>query len=400
MSDQEHPAITRFRDYLRVNTMQPNPDYQKCMDFLSAQATDLGLLYQIVESAPGKPNIFITVKGTEPSLPSILLNSHTDVVPVFREKWSVDPFEAVKRDDGYILARGAQDMKCVGWSYFEAIRVLLSEGWKPKRTVHMSFVADEEIGGQLGMKLLVNKQEFKDLNVGFALDEGIASPKDTIRVFYGERAPWWVKVVSTGQTGHGSQLIIEDNATLKLMKVVNKFLEYRADQEHKLIHGIDGRKVELGDVNTINLTMLNAGVQFNVVPQEAWAGFDVRVSPRTDIQQFKQMLIDMAESEPGVKLEFVTFFGSNKLTAIDDGNKWWEAVTNVAKQHNITLEPEIFPAATDSRYLREIGIPAFGISYLKNVPILLHDHDERIHQDEFLEGIPFYTDLIKQLAEL
>jgi aminoacylase len=50
--------------------------------------------------------------------------------------------------------------------------------------------------------------------------------------------------------------------------------------------------------------------------------------------------------------------------------------------------------------LREIGIPAFGISYLKNVPVLLHDHDERIHQDEFLEGIPFYTSLIEQLAEL
>ncbi|KAH8548841.1 hypothetical protein BGW37DRAFT_505277 [Umbelopsis sp. PMI_123] len=400
MAQQEHPAVTRFREYLRINTMQPKPDYKKCVEFLAAQATELGLSHKVVESAPGILNIFITVQGTDPSLSSILLNSHTDVVPVFPEKWSCDPFEAIKRDDGYILARGAQDMKCVGWSYFEAIRVLLAKGWKPKRTVHMSFVADEEIGGQLGMKLLVKMQEFKDLNVGFALDEGIANEKDTIRVFYGERAPWWVKVVSIGQTGHGSQLIIEDNATLKLMKVINKFLDYRADQEHKLIHGIDGRKVELGDVNTINLTMLNAGVQFNVVPQDAWAGFDVRVSPKTDINEFKNMLIDMAESEPGVKLEFVTFFGSNKLTPIDDGNQWWETVTKVAKQHNITLEPEIFPAATDSRYLREIGIPAFGISYLKNVPVLLHDHDERIHQDEFLEGIPFYTSLIEQLAEL
>ena len=34
---------------------------------------------------------------------------------------------------------------------------------------------DEEIGGQLGMKLLVDMKEFKDLNVGFALDEGIVS---------------------------------------------------------------------------------------------------------------------------------------------------------------------------------------------------------------------------------
>ena len=36
-------------------------------------------------------------------------------------------------------------------------------------------IVEEEIGGQLGMKLLVNTQEFKDLNVGFALDEGIVS---------------------------------------------------------------------------------------------------------------------------------------------------------------------------------------------------------------------------------
>jgi hypothetical protein len=41
------------------------------------------------------------------------------------------------------------------------------------------------------------------------------------------------------------------------MRVVNKFLAYRAEQEHKLIHGVDGKKFELGDVNTVNLTMLN-----------------------------------------------------------------------------------------------------------------------------------------------
>jgi hypothetical protein len=44
------------------------------------------------------------------------------------------------------------------------------------------------------------------------------------------------------------------------MKVINKFMDYRADQEYKLIHGIDGRKVELGDVNTVNLTMLNVSI--------------------------------------------------------------------------------------------------------------------------------------------
>ncbi|RHZ71213.1 hypothetical protein Glove_261g28 [Diversispora epigaea] len=67
---------------------------------------------------------------------------------------------------------------------------------------------------------------------------------------------------------------------------------------------------------------------------------------------------------------------------------------------NISIEPEIFPAATDSRYLRKLGIPALGISYLKNTPILLHDHDERINENLFLEGIEFYTDLIFHLANI
>lgn len=33
-------------------------------------------------------------------------------------------------------------------------------------------------------------QEWKDLNVGFALDEGLASPTEEFTVFYGERMPW------------------------------------------------------------------------------------------------------------------------------------------------------------------------------------------------------------------
>jgi aminoacylase len=41
-----------------------------------------------------------------------------------------------------------------------------------KRTIHLTFVPDEEIGGHDGMALFCTTQEFKDLNAGFALDEG------------------------------------------------------------------------------------------------------------------------------------------------------------------------------------------------------------------------------------
>lgn len=52
------------------------------------------------------------------------------------------------------------------------------------------FVVDEEIGGVDGMKKFVTTEYFKDLNVGFALDEGYASSTSTILIFNAERNIW------------------------------------------------------------------------------------------------------------------------------------------------------------------------------------------------------------------
>lgn len=51
-------------------------------------------------------------------------------------------------------------------------------------------VLDEEIGGTEGMEAFVKSNEFKELNVGFALDEGGPTLEDTFRLFYGERNRW------------------------------------------------------------------------------------------------------------------------------------------------------------------------------------------------------------------
>lgn len=92
--------------------------------------------------------------------------------------------------EGRIFARGAQDMKCVGMQYLAAIRALKKDGVQFKRTIHVCFVPDEEIGGILGMKPFVKSEAFRALNIGFALDEGIASPTDEYPIYYGERSIW------------------------------------------------------------------------------------------------------------------------------------------------------------------------------------------------------------------
>ena len=61
-----------------------------------------------------------------------------------------------------------------------------------------SFIADEELGGHEGMELYVVSKEFKDLNIGLALDEGLASEDNTLPLFYGERCSFWVQFKCNG----------------------------------------------------------------------------------------------------------------------------------------------------------------------------------------------------------
>lgn len=69
--------------------------------------------------------------------------------------------------------------------------------------------------------------------------------------------------------------------------------------------------------------------------------------------------------------------GKPVLTAIDSSNPWWALLEEAVGKANGKLgKPEIFPAATDSRYFRLVGLPAIGFSPMANTPILLHDHNE------------------------
>ena len=68
-----------FQSYLRIRTDHPTPDYGAVTKFLLSQAESLGLEYYCTECSPGKPVVVLTWPGTRPHIPSVLLNSHTDV---------------------------------------------------------------------------------------------------------------------------------------------------------------------------------------------------------------------------------------------------------------------------------------------------------------------------------
>ncbi|KAL2893194.1 Aminoacylase-1, partial [Bienertia sinuspersici] len=282
--------IRRFQTYLRFKTAHPNPNYTAPVSFLISEAESIGLHTRTLEFVPGKPVLIVSWPGSRPELPSILLNSHLDSVPAEPDKWTHPPFGGVHSSDGKIFGRGAQDDKCIGLQYLEAIRNLRRQAlFEPTRTVHLSYVPDEEIGGFDGAAKFAESKEFEELNVGFVMDEGQASPIDEFRVFYADRSPWRVTIKATGPPGHGSRMF-DHSAMENLLISFETITKFRDSQFDLVKRGL----AAYGEVISVNPVFLDAGISIpsshshefamNMQPSEAHAGFDVRLSPTVDPQ--------------------------------------------------------------------------------------------------------------------
>lgn len=394
---ENNEEIEILREYLRIPSVHPNIDYEPCVEFLKRQAKSLDLTVTVHHPANDKnPVVVMTWIGSEPNLPSIILNSHMDVVPVFPEKWKHPPFGAEMDDDGKIFARGSQDMKSVGIQYLAAIRALKRDGVQQlKRTIHITFVPDEEVGGGVGMLPFVQSNEFKALNVGFSLDEGIASTSEEFIVFYAERSIWEIEFICNGQSGHGS-LLLKGTPGEKIHYIIDKFAQFRKQESAKLDND---PKLKIGDVTTVNLTMLSGGVQANVVPPTLIATFDIRVANDVNFEEFEKTIERWCQEAGGdIEMKYIWKNPKAPATATNESNPYWVAFKSVVDEMNLKISTQVFPAATDSRFFRLVNIPALGFSPLNNTPVLLHDHDEYIQADTFLTGIEIYKKIIPKIA--
>ncbi|KAG6465045.1 hypothetical protein O3G_MSEX014903 [Manduca sexta] len=249
--------------------------------------------------------------------------------PFAYEHWTHPPFAAHVSEDGFIYARGTQDMKGIGMMNLEAVRNLKNAGVRLKRTVHISFVPDEEIGGQEGMRVFSESEEFKKLNIGFGTDESIPNPGPNVLItFHGERTSRQIKITARSNPGHGA-LLGEDTAGEKLYYIIDKFMKLRAEEKRKL----DERNLWFGDVTTINLTQLEGGVQVNVLPESLSASFDIRIATDVDHDEFEEMILRWCkEAGQDVTLEYLVKNPQVNNTKIDDSNLFWVAIKKAANE--------------------------------------------------------------------
>ncbi|CAL9193839.1 uncharacterized protein LOC103989500 [Musa acuminata AAA Group] len=409
LTAQEEEQIERFQRYLRIRTAHPDPDYAAAAAFLLEEARSIGLHALAIEFVPGKPLLLISWPGSDPSLPSLLLNSHIDSVPAEPSRWIHPPFAAIRDAGGRIFARGAQDDKSIAVQYLEALRNLKAAGFVPARSVHISLVPDEEIGGADGAARFVASEQFRALNVGFVLDEGQASPTDEFRVFYADRSPWSLIVRAVGAPGHGSRMF-DGGAMENLMDCVEAIARFRESQFDQVKSGSKAAS-EVISVNPVYMkagTPSPTGFVMNMQPSEAEVGFDVRLPPTTDLSVLKRRIDE--EWAPNIKNMTYQLIqkgpirdnkGRPLATPTDESNPWWSAFKQAVLASGGKLaKPEILSSTTDARFMRQMGIPALGFSPMANTPILLHDHNEFLMDSVFLKGIKVYEHVISALSSL
>lgn len=123
--------------------------------------------------------LLYTWEGSDTSLKPLLLMAHQDVVPVFEgsvRDWRYPPFSGhVDEDRQVIWGRGSLDAKSWMIASMSAIDTLAAAGWKPQRTILLSFGFDEESGGIYGARHLAKfiERRYGRDSIAMLLDEGL-----------------------------------------------------------------------------------------------------------------------------------------------------------------------------------------------------------------------------------
>lgn len=156
------------------------------------------------ERVPGgrRPSFVVTIPG-ESDDRAFWIMSHLDIVPPGEGGlWNSDPYEVQVKDDR-IVGRGVEDnQQGLVCSVFAA-RALLKNGVKPRNTVKLLFVADEENGSAYGIKYLLDHEDLFSRDDYFLVPDGGDPEGRTIEI--AEKSTLWLKFRVLGRQCHASR---------------------------------------------------------------------------------------------------------------------------------------------------------------------------------------------------
>lgn len=415
------PEVKLLQDYARIDTSETTGDELAGARFLARHFAAAGIPYRIETVGAKKANLYAWLDGKDRH--PLVLHNHLDVSAVDPKEWFSPPFEA-RIDGPWIYGRGVFDMKSIAISQMLAMIDLKKSGVPLKHSVLFLATSSEERGSRLGVRRIMQLHPETVRNFWAVLTEGgvvEARSREEIKfwgtevaqrrfadltVCSGDREPLELlrkTLQEIGPTETDLRLTPEAAATLAAYGPTRD----RQDLRDLIIHP----EKAMGDVAAYRKLpgYLRSMLRSEVVPFKVEAapggGYELLIKfqllPGDDLAKVRDRLVppwltfglttrldepDSARS--GSPLNHPVFLGLQ--AAIHD--TYPDAVQG----------PYFLPwTATDSRFFRTLGVPAYGFS-----PFLIMNSDtlqvdaanERFALPAFVDGVALYIRAVRRLV--
>jgi acetylornithine deacetylase/succinyl-diaminopimelate desuccinylase-like protein len=436
----DHRALERdiLKQLVEINTSDSarhTDQAAKAVQDRLAQAGIPAKDMQVIETGPGIENLVVRYRGSGSEVKPILLMAHLDVVPARREDWSVDPFTFTEKD-GYYYGRGSSDNKAGAAMLVASFIRYKKEGFVPKRDLIIVLTGDEETNGEGIQGVLEHHRDLVDAAFALNTDAGGGELREGKPVAFSVQSAEKVYLsfqLEVRNKGGHSSVPEPDNAIYRLSDGLVRlskfnfpvklnqttreaFLKGAATQPPQL--AADMRAVaRTGDAaaahrlsaavpyynaqlrTTCVATRLFGGHADNALPQLARATVNCRMLPNDPPDSVEAMLRRVL-ADTAIHLSRIrppTLSPASPLTP-----QIMQPVTALANKMwpGAVIVPEMSTGASDGLYVRNAGIPVYGVSavFERIDDIRAHGRDERIGVKAYHDAAEYWYQLVKTLS--
>jgi acetylornithine deacetylase/succinyl-diaminopimelate desuccinylase-like protein len=399
----------------------------KAAEAMAARLRDAGLPdsdIHVLGPEPGLGNLVARLRGRA-AAPPILMMAHLDVVDAVAEAWSVDPFTVTERD-GWLYGRGTTDNKAGDAILVTNLIRLKREGFVPDRDLIIALTADEETTGRSIDWLVKERRELIDAGFALNTDAGSGILKDdrplAFTVQTSEKVYLSFRLATTNPGGHSS-LPTPDNAIYHLAGALAHLADFRFPLDlNETTRDFFRRWAELENGSTAAemqavaadppdtaaanrlsaspyfnallrttcvATRLRAGHADNALPRSARAVVNCRILPQESPDDIERTLKRVL-ADPAIAVGRIDEPTPSPPSPLDPDSMWPDT----------PVIPEMSTGATDGLFVRNSGIPVYGVSALFEDPddVRAHGKDERISIRAFEGALEFWYRMMKALA--
>ena len=281
--------------------------------------------------------------------PTIALNAHGDVVAP-GEGWTHPPFGA-EVADGFMYGRGVAVSKSDLATYTFALLALEPLAGRLRGSVELHFTFDEEVGGLIGPKWL--------LEGGIVKPDYCISAGLSYSVVTAHNGVLHLEVTVRGKSAHAAAPETGHDALQAMTAILTALYRERADYPSRV-----SRHPGIGHPN-LTVGLISGGINTNVVPDRVTIRLDRRMIPEEEPEEVEARLrhvIASAWPHEGIRTEIERVLLASPLRQLPGAETLIEPIRTYGKEFlGEDLDVQGVPLYTDARLYAEAGIPT--ISY-------------------------------------